>query len=106
MDSKRRKRSSLKSTRQINRALFQLFSRATNTEIRRALFFPAGTYIVTDVLKIPTFAKLVGDGHNSSIIKGTASGADCVAMTSDAVQQIDGRSGPPQPGRHAGCVRR
>lgn len=80
-------------TAAINRALFQLFSRATNTEIRRALFFPAGTYIVTDVLKIPTFAKLVGDGHNSSIIKGTASGADCVAMTSDAVQQIDGSVG-------------
>ena len=80
-------------TAAIDRALFQLFSRATNTEIRRALFFPAGTYIVTDVLKIPTFAKLVGDGHNSSIIKGTASGADCVAMTSDAVQQIDGSVG-------------
>lgn len=80
-------------TAAINRALFQLFSRATNTEVRRALFFPAGTYIVTDVIKIPTFAKLVGDGHNSSIIKGTAAAADCVAMTSDAIQQIDGTVG-------------
>lgn len=80
-------------TAAINRALYQLFSRTTNTEIRRALFFPAGTYIVTDVLKIPTYAKLVGDGHNSSIIKGTSASPDCVAMTSDAIQQIDGSIG-------------
>jgi hypothetical protein len=80
-------------TAAINRALFQLFSRATNTEIRRALFFPAGTYIVTDVLKIPPYAKLWGDGHNSSIIKGTNASVDAVAMTSDALQQIDGSVG-------------
>ena len=80
-------------TAAINRALFQLFSRATNTEIRRALFFPAGTYIVTDVIKIPTFAKLVGDGHNSSIIKATNAARDAVAMTSDSIQQIDGSVG-------------
>ena len=80
-------------TAAINRALFQLFSRATNTEIRRSLYFPAGTYIVTDVLKIPTFAKLVGEGHNSSIIKGTNATPDCVAMTSDGIQQIDGSVG-------------
>lgn len=80
-------------TAAINRALYQLFSRATNTEIRRSLYFPAGTYIVTDVLKIPTYAKLVGEGHNSSIIKGTSASSDCVAMTSDSIQQIDGSVG-------------
>ena len=80
-------------TAAINRALFQLFSRASNTEVRRALFFPAGTYIVTDVIKIPTFAKLVGDGHNSSIIKATNAARDAVAMTSDSIQQIDGSVG-------------
>jgi hypothetical protein len=57
------------------------------------LFFPAGTYIVTDVLKIPPYAKLWGDGHNSSIIKGTNASVDAVAMTSDALQQIDGSIG-------------
>ncbi len=80
-------------TAAINRALFQLFSRASNTEVRRALFFPAGTYVVTDVIKIPTFAKLVGDGHNSSIIKATNAARDAVAMTSDSIQQIDGSVG-------------
>jgi len=77
----------------INRALSELYTRATNTEIRRALYFPAGVYPVSNVLKIPTFAKLVGEGHNSSIIKGTSSTPDCVAMTSDSLQQIDGSVG-------------
>ena len=77
----------------INRALSELFTRATNTEIRRALLFPAGTYVVTDVIKIPTHAKLIGDGPNSSIIKGTNATPDCVAMTSDSLQQIDGSIG-------------
>ena len=80
-------------TAAINRALFQLYSRATNSQIRRALFFPAGTYVVTDVLKVPTFATLLGDGHNSSIIKATSTSPDCIAMTADALQQIDGSVG-------------
>jgi len=53
----------------INRALFQLFCRDTNTEIRRSLFFPAGTYRITDSINIPPFAKLYGEGSESSIIK-------------------------------------
>ena len=77
----------------INRALFQLYSRAVNTEIRKALFFPAGTYIVTDIIKIPTYATLLGEGHDSSIIKATNASRDCVAQTSDALQQIDGSIG-------------
>ena len=77
----------------INRALFQLYCRAANTEIRRALFFPAGTYIVTDILKIPTYATLIGEGHDSSIIKATSTTPDCIAMTADALQQVDGSVG-------------
>jgi len=80
-------------TAAINRALFQLFSRATNTEIRRSLYFPAGTYIVSDILKIPPYAKLWGEGFDSSIIKCTTAGGDAVAMTSDALQQTDGSVG-------------
>ena len=56
-------------TAAINRALFQIFCVQTNTAIRRSLFFPAGTYIVTDTIKIPPYAKLYGEGANSSIIK-------------------------------------
>ena len=52
----------------INRALFQLYCVQNNTQIRRSLFFPAGTYIVTDTIVIPSFARMYGEGANSSII--------------------------------------
>lgn len=52
----------------INRALFQLYCVQNNTQVRRSLFFPAGTYIVTDTLLIPPWAKLYGEGADSSII--------------------------------------
>jgi hypothetical protein len=39
-----------------------------NPAIRRSLFFPAGNYIVTDTIKIPPYARLYGEGTNSSII--------------------------------------
>jgi hypothetical protein len=55
-------------TEAINRALYQLYCRETNTQIRRALYFPAGTYRVTNTIVIPTYAKLVGEGADCSII--------------------------------------
>lgn len=55
-------------TAAINRALFQLYCRDTNPQIRRALFFPAGVYVISDTLKIPPFARLFGEGAKSSII--------------------------------------
>ena len=80
-------------TTAINRALYELFSRSNNSEIRRSLFFPAGIYIVSNIIKIPTYAKLYGEGFDSSIIKCTTAGGDAVAMTSDALQQVDGSVG-------------
>jgi hypothetical protein len=47
--------------------LFQLFCVQANTQIRRSLFFPAGTYIITDTIKLPPFAKLYGEGADSTI---------------------------------------
>jgi hypothetical protein len=55
-------------TAAINRALFQLYCVQTNTQIRRSLFFPAGTYIITDTINLPPYAFLYGEGVNSSII--------------------------------------
>lgn len=52
----------------INRALFQLYCRETNTQIRRSLFFPAGTYKISESIIIPPFAKLYGEGATSSVI--------------------------------------
>lgn len=55
-------------TAAINRALFQLYCRQTNTQIRRGLYFPAGEYVITNTLLIPPYAFLYGDGANSSVI--------------------------------------
>lgn len=78
-------------TAAINRALFQLFCREVNTEIRRSILFPAGTYRVTGPILIPPFAKLVGEGANSTTIKlnpgDDSTYGDCVARTCDNEQQ-------------------
>jgi hypothetical protein len=55
-------------TADINRALEQIFCRDINPSIRRSIFFPAGTYIITDTLLIPPYCKLYGEGSDSTII--------------------------------------
>ena len=50
-------------TAAINRALYELFARETETRIRRSLYFPAGNYLVTNEIKIPTYAKLSVKGQ-------------------------------------------
>jgi hypothetical protein len=74
-------------TAAINRAFFQLFATPNqNEQIRRSLFFPAGVYLVSDTIKIPTYAKVYGEGKNSSIIRQTASST--VVALADSAQQI------------------
>jgi hypothetical protein len=58
-------------TAAINRALYQLYCVQSNPQIRRSLFFPAGNYIVTNTIKIPPYARLYGEGADSSIINFT-----------------------------------
>lgn len=55
-------------TAAINRALYQLYCRESNSQIRRMLYFPAGTYRVIETIIIPTYAKLVGEGADCTII--------------------------------------
>jgi hypothetical protein len=55
-------------TAAINRALYQLYCVAGNAAVRRALLFPAGVYRVTETIVIPTYAKLIGEGANCSIV--------------------------------------
>ena len=55
-------------TADINRALDQVFCQDINPSIRRSIFFPAGTYIITDTLLIPPYCKLYGEGSDSTII--------------------------------------
>jgi hypothetical protein len=61
-------------TEAINRALFQLYCRENNSQIRRSLYFPAGTYKITESIIIPTYAKLVGEGADCTIIQLETSG--------------------------------
>ncbi len=63
-------------TAAINRALTEIY-KATYTGSsaapRRAILFPAGTYVVnTGKLVLPTWARIVGEGMNSTIIKATS----------------------------------
>ena len=78
-------------TAAINRALFQLYCVETNTQIRRALYFPAGTYRITNTIIVPTYAKLVGEGAECTIIKldtqGLVAIPDYVARYGDSLQQ-------------------
>jgi hypothetical protein len=53
----------------INRALYQLYCVQVNPQIRRSLYFPAGVYIVSNTILIPPYARLYGEGANSSVIK-------------------------------------
>lgn len=76
----------------INRALYQLYCRDTNPLIRRALFFPAGVYKISESIIIPPYATLYGEGANNSIIKlvttsGETSANSYVARTGDSLQQ-------------------
>ena len=79
-------------TAAINRAMQQLYCREINPQIRRALFFPAGVYRITQTIKIPPFATLYGEGLDNSVIQ-MDSGDDStlteyVARTADSLQQI------------------
>ena len=56
-------------TANINNALYQLYCRnGSISQTRRGLYFPAGTYKISDTLNIPPYCKLYGDGPESTII--------------------------------------
>jgi hypothetical protein len=79
-------------TAAINRALFQLYCVEANTQIRRTLYFPAGTYKITETIIIPAYAKLVGEGANCTTIyldtsSDISSLSAYVARYGDSLQQ-------------------
>ena len=79
----------------INRALYQLYCREVNPQIRRSLFFPAGVYKVSGSINIPPFATLYGEGPDNSVIRlVNGSGAvPYVAQTADSLQQTGANIG-------------
>lgn len=75
-------------TEAINRALSDLYTRDLNPAVRRILYFPAGNYLVNDVIKIPPYATIQGEGKNCTIITATDGLNDCVARIADNKLQV------------------
>lgn len=79
-------------TNAINRALQQIYKSTvspTEARARRTIFFPGGSYVVSNPILIPPYARLVGDGINSVIIR-QSQGNRSVANVCDSLFQ----SGP------------
>lgn len=77
-------------TAAINRALNQLYVANTNSpENRTTLYFPAGIYNVSGAtIKIPSYATIIGDGADKTIIKQIDNSQDYCAQFSDSLNQI------------------
>ena len=82
-------------TESINRALYELYCRTNVPAARKTLYFPAGKYIVSDGIRVPSNAFLRGEGPNNTIIQQTAdpSFIEYVMITADSKQQIGGQAG-------------
>jgi hypothetical protein len=65
-------------TAALQRAIDQLYlidSRRGDVDSRIALYFPAGTYKITDSLKVPSYATLIGAGIDKTILAPEDCGA-------------------------------
>ena len=74
-------------TAAINRAITEIYKSIwmlTRYAVRRTIYFPAGVYIVNgSTIKIPPYARLIGDGIKSTIIRQTDSTQTCLMQTAD-----------------------
>jgi hypothetical protein len=79
----------------INRAIQQIYKSTVSPLeplTRRAIYFPGGTYLLTNPILIPPFSKLVGDGIGSVIFKQTQ-GNQTVANICDSSFQTGSNIG-------------
>jgi hypothetical protein len=78
-------------TAAINRAIQQIYltTRLSNyPQVRRTIFFPAGTYKVTGAtILIPPYVRFVGDGIESTIIKQTDGTQSSLFQFTDSMYQ-------------------
>lgn len=82
----------------INLALNQLYCVTANATARKTLYFPAGHYIVTNGINVPSNATLVGEGSGNTIIEQTRPPylvpvVTWVMYTADSRQQTQGQIG-------------
>ena len=82
-------------TEAINRALYEIYCRTTTNAARKRLLFPAGTYVISDGINVPTNAILVGEGASNTIIRQTSDPTyvSYVMITADSKRQIGAQVG-------------
>jgi hypothetical protein len=82
-------------TAAINRALFELYCRESFEGAKKALYFPAGKYLVSDTIKIPPDTTILGEGPNSSVVEMMMGvGTEITLLqTADSLQQVGASAG-------------
>jgi len=85
-------------TEAINRAMYELYCRITTTNARKILHFPAGNYIVSGSINVPSHARIMGEGTYNTQITQTANPyiypyTTWVMYTADNLQQIGALAG-------------
>lgn len=79
-------------TEAINALFFRVYCEWLNQEVRRTVYFPAGEYLTSgETIKIPAWARVIGDGINSTTIRRTDAGR--VFELADSRQQVGGNIG-------------
>jgi hypothetical protein len=78
-------------TAAINRAITQIYLSArlaAYPQVRRTLYFPAGTYKITgNILLIPPYVRMIGDGISNTFIKQTDGTQTCLLQFTDSLYQ-------------------
>lgn len=77
-------------TAAINRALYELYCKTPFQGARKALHFPAGKYMVSSWIKVPTYATVVGEGPHNTVIQhiGNPNTYPAIIQIADSRQQI------------------
>lgn len=77
-------------TAAIQRAIDQIYPALffTNFATRRSIYIPGGNYPISAPIIIPPYAKIAGDGQDSTRIIQTNPAADAVIILSDSRRQI------------------
>jgi hypothetical protein len=82
-------------TEALQRAIDQIYPVGYDDSygIRRVLHIPAGVYEISNVITVPPYASIVGDGKNSTIIRQKSALAEAVFKFRDSLAQVDNNLG-------------
>jgi hypothetical protein len=80
-------------TAAINRAIQQIYKSTvspTQARARRTIYFPGGSYLTSNPILIPPYAKLIGDGLSSVIIRQTQGNRSVANICDSSFQTATG----------------